>query len=234
MAQEDKVVIIGLDGATLRVLLPWIEARLLPSLQRLMERGSWGTLESIVPAITPPAWTSFFTGRNPGKHGIFNFTASDPGQREDLRLVSTRDICCDTLWDMLGSEGKRVGVMNVPMSYPVRKVNGFMISCMYTPRSVGVSTHPQEMAAELGAYQTSERLRIKVPPNHRKYKTQALAYLDEIARVTDLHSNTALRLMKSKSWDVFAVVFMTLDRMQHFFWRYLVDPHSLRKPKPFH
>lgn len=224
MADSPKILVIGLDGATWRVLEPRIEAGQLPSLATLRQRGRWGVLNSIVPPVTAPAWTSFFTGRNPGKHGIFNFTASRPGEYENLRLVTTRDIRCDTLWDLLGAAGKKVGVMNVPMSYPVFPVSGFMISCMCTPRSVGVATHPPELANQLDNYQTSERRRIKVPQNHPDYKKQALAYLDEIERVTDLHAATALRLIQSQQWDLFAVVFMTLDRISHFFWRYLTAP----------
>lgn len=221
MSQSPRVLLIGLDGATWRALDPMIAAGKLPSLAALHARGRWGVLESIVPPVTAPAWTSFFTGRNPGKHGIFNFTASRTGEYENLRLVTTRDIRADTLWQLLSAAGKRVGVMNVPMSYPVLPVTGFMVSCMCTPRSVGVATHPPELAAQLQDYQTSERRRIKVPVDDPDYTRQARAYLDEIERVTDTHAANALRLIETQSWDLFAVVFMTLDRMSHFFWRYL-------------
>jgi len=221
MSANPKVLLLGLDGATWRVLRPMIEAKRLPALEAITQRGRWGVLNSIVPPITAPAWTSFFTGRNPGKHGVFNFTAARPGEYENLRLVTTRDIRCDTVWDLLGAAGKQVAVMNVPMSYPVWPVSGFMVSCMCTPRSVGVATHPPELAAHLGTYQTSERRRIKLPIGYPGYREQAMAYLDEIARVTEQHGRVALELMKSKPWDLFAVVFMTLDRLSHFFWRYL-------------
>jgi predicted AlkP superfamily phosphohydrolase/phosphomutase len=221
MATSPRVLLIGLDGATWRVLDPMIAAGRLPALAALRARGRWGVLESIVPPVTAPAWTSFFTGRNPGKHGIFNFTAARPGAYENLRLVTTRDIRCETLWDLLSAAGKAVGVMNVPMSYPVWPINGFMVSCMCTPRSVGVATHPPELAARLVNYQTSERRRIRTPIGAPGYREEAMAYLDEIARVTEQHGRVARELMASRPCDLFAVVFMTLDRMSHFFWRYL-------------
>lgn len=233
MTAPGKILVIGLDGATFKVLLPMVKAGRLPSLAKLMERGAWGTLRTIIPAITPPAWTSFYTGRNPGKHGIYNFTIGNPGEYENHRLVNTRDVRCPTLWDELGAAGKQVGVMNVPMSYPVWNVNGFMISCLYTPRSIGVATHPPELAQQLGDYQTTERLRIKVPPHHPEYKAQAKAFLDEIEHVIELHTRTALKLMETKPWDLFALVYMTTDRAQHFFWRYLSDesPTFQRDPE---
>ncbi|MSR65201.1 MAG: hypothetical protein EXS18_05405 [Verrucomicrobiae bacterium] len=232
MAEQSKVLVIGLDGSTFRVLQPMIDAGKLPSLAKLMKRGSWGTLRTIVPAITPPAWTSFFTGRNPGKHGIYGFTTGKPGEYEGHRLVSTSDIRCPTLWDELSAAGKKVGVMNVPMSYPVWPVNGFMISCLYTPRSVGVATHPPELVKELGNYQTTERLRIKVPPHHPEFKAQATAFLDEIEGIIDLHTRTALDLMRTKPWDLFALVYMSTDRAQHFFWRYFSDDARTKERDP--
>src|SRR2546430_10454414 len=68
-----KVLIIGLDGATWRVLEPWARDGRLPNLAVLMARGSWGPLRSTVPALTLPAWSSLATGRNPGGHGVFAF-----------------------------------------------------------------------------------------------------------------------------------------------------------------
>lgn len=233
MPDQPKVLVIGLDGSTFRVLQPMIDAGQLPSLAKLMQRGAWGTLRTIVPAITPPAWTSFFTGRNPGKHGIYGFTTGQPGEYEGQRLVNSSDIRCPTLWDELSAAGKQVGVMNVPMSYPVWPVNGFMVSCLYTPRSVGVATHPPELTKELGdEYRTTERLRIRVPPNHPEFKAQATAFLDEIEGIIDLHTRTALRLMRTKPWDLFALVYMSTDRAQHFFWRYFSDDARTKERDP--
>lgn len=68
-----KVAVIGLDGATFDLLNPWINQGKLPTFKKLMDMGCWGPLESTLPPLSPPAWTSFMTGKNPGKHGIFDF-----------------------------------------------------------------------------------------------------------------------------------------------------------------
>src|SRR2546423_10891839 len=73
MNKAPKAVIIGLDAATWALIRPWMAEGGMPNLARLMNAGVSGKLESILPPITPPAWTSFMTGKNPGKHGIFNF-----------------------------------------------------------------------------------------------------------------------------------------------------------------
>jgi len=70
-----KAVIVGLDGGSFRTLEPWILAGRLPNLEALIREGPPWPLISVVPPETAPAWSSFRTGKNPGKHGVFGFTA---------------------------------------------------------------------------------------------------------------------------------------------------------------
>ena len=73
MARKSRVILLGWDGATWDLILPWVEEGELPGIGRMMEQGTWGTLSSTIPPISPAAWTTIFTGVNPGKHGIFGF-----------------------------------------------------------------------------------------------------------------------------------------------------------------
>jgi predicted AlkP superfamily phosphohydrolase/phosphomutase len=73
-----RVLIIGLDGATWRVLAPLADSGRMPRLRDLMASGAWGPLRSTIPALTMPSWSSFVTGKNPGGHGVFAFTRTDP------------------------------------------------------------------------------------------------------------------------------------------------------------
>jgi len=73
------LLVIGLDGASLDLVRPWADEGRLPVLAALMKRGAWGRLRSTVPPATFPAWTSLVTGVNPGRHGIFDFSARVPG-----------------------------------------------------------------------------------------------------------------------------------------------------------
>ena len=73
-----KVMIVGLDAATWDLAKPWVAEGHMPNLARLMSEGTSGKFQSVLPPITPPAWTSFTTGKNPGKHGIFHFMETKP------------------------------------------------------------------------------------------------------------------------------------------------------------
>jgi predicted AlkP superfamily phosphohydrolase/phosphomutase len=74
-----KVLVIGLDGATFDLIQPWVDEGALPNLGRIMKQGAWGRLRSTIPPMTGPAWTTFGTGTNPGKHGIFDWIARKKG-----------------------------------------------------------------------------------------------------------------------------------------------------------
>ena len=63
-----RLVIIGLDCmAPDLVFDQWRQD--LPNLARLMAQGSYGRLESSIPAITVPAWSCMMTGRDPSPFG---------------------------------------------------------------------------------------------------------------------------------------------------------------------
>ena len=103
---ERKVLILGLDGATWRVLRPLLEAGELPHLAALVKAGASGLLRSSIPPLTAPAWTNFQTGANAGKHGIFDFRVFDRAARR-LWLVSSRDLKLPTLWQVASAAGRR-------------------------------------------------------------------------------------------------------------------------------
>ena len=126
------LLVIGLDGATHRLVDPLLAAGEMPELARLMAAGCHGVLRSTFPPLTPPAWSSFMTGKNPGKHGVMGFRGRPTGYQSG-DWISSRNVRARTLWDIVGEAGKTVGAINVVPSYPVRPVNGFMVACMMAP-----------------------------------------------------------------------------------------------------
>ena len=70
---KNKLLVIGIDGGTLDIVLPMVQNGKLPNLGRILDAGAYGTLLSTIPPVTAPAWSSFITGTNPGRHGVFYF-----------------------------------------------------------------------------------------------------------------------------------------------------------------
>ena len=127
-----RALVIALDGTTFDLIGPWLDDGSMPNLARLRDEGASGPLESILPPVTAPAWCSFMTGKNPGKHGVFEFFLREPGGFEEIP-VSSRLRAGPALWDLLGDAGRKVLVVNVPVTYPVKPVNGCMVGDFLTP-----------------------------------------------------------------------------------------------------
>jgi predicted AlkP superfamily phosphohydrolase/phosphomutase len=213
-----QVLVIGLDGATWRVLDPWSQAGRLPHLTALMERGARGTLQSTVPALTLPAWSSCMTGKNPGRHGIFAFRQLAARSYDRGRLANATDLRGSRLWNIAGRAGKRVGVVNVPPSYPVQPVNGFMVGCMLTPPSERCIVNPPELMTELDPYRIDTELPRGLRRGNPDYEQRAVEYLDGLREQTRWRADAILRLTQRQPCDLLCTVFYAPDRAQHFFW----------------
>ena len=132
-ALADRLLIIGLDGATFDVLDPLMEDGRMPNLKRFIAGGTAGVLYSTQPPITPAAWTTFMTGKGPGRHKILDFEKYD-ATKHKLTFNSTYQIGEKTIWELLSEKGLRVGSISVPMTFPPKPINGFMISGFETPQ----------------------------------------------------------------------------------------------------
>ena len=216
-----RVLIIGLDGGTWDVFDPLIERAAMPNLGALKARGIAAKLTSTVPPITPSAWTSFQTGMDPERHGIFGFVNFDKNSRQ-VSLVNGNAIKGRTLWDLASRNGKRVACINVPMTYPPRSINGAMITGLLTPSSRVQFTYPPELGDELearfGTYRFVEGIK-----NARRDR-DVRRYARTMTEMVRFRTKVALWLLEQEDWDLFMVHFQAVDAFQHVMWPYLVDP----------
>jgi predicted AlkP superfamily phosphohydrolase/phosphomutase len=142
--EKNKTVVIGLDGATFDLMGPWIEEGKLPHIKELMDKGCSGVLESTIPPLSPVAWTSFMTGMNPGKHGIFDFVEPFQNGALGTRLNNRKDCKQIPIWRYLNNEGHKTVILNVPMTFPPDELDGLMVSGMDTPHDNATFTYPRE------------------------------------------------------------------------------------------
>jgi predicted AlkP superfamily phosphohydrolase/phosphomutase len=213
-----KVFCIGFDGATFDLIRPWVAAGKLPHLEKIMQDGVWGKLESVIPPISAPAWTSFMTGKNPGKHGIFGFTKQKQGSYE-ARFVNRKLIKSETLWKGLSDSGKKVIVINVPITYPPEEVDGCLVSGMDAPSTKSPYVYPPELREEINRV-TRGKYRIHLHLGgyliNEKRKKEAL---EEIVSATANRTRVAEYLLQKKPWDFFMIKFDNPDQVQHYFWK---------------
>ena len=128
---KPRVILVGVDGATQKILQPLIEQGKLPTFKRIQEEGVAGPLQSVTPPITPAAWSSFYTGKNPGKHGVFEFLYRKPNSylKAPVNFTSIR---AKKFWNYTDEAGLRTCLFNLPLLYPTQPVNGIAISGLLT------------------------------------------------------------------------------------------------------
>lgn len=216
-----KIIVIGIDGATWDLIKPWVEKDKLPTFKKLIQEGTWGELESTIPPMTGPAWVSFATGKNPGKHSFYNFMTRIPGKYE-TKLLNADDIKCKTLWEILSIARKKIAVLNVPVTYPLGKVNGIMISGLLTPSTKSNFTYPPQFKQKI----------FDLTPD---YKIEEMGYsdsqrelfLNKIISIFFQRVKLFKHLFNNEKWDFLMVLFRVTDRVQHYFWKFIDKNHPL-------
>ena len=225
MKDSTKVVIIGLDGLNPDLVYRWKNK--LPNFRKLMEQGVYGRIRSTVPPITPQAWSCVLCGKNPGHFGYWDFTYRDDYCYGQPELVSseTRDERVDSLYRILPSHGKRVAIINVPVTYPPPEIpNGYSISSFMTPSVEKQFTYPDSLKDEIkeiiGEYiidaSTSDM-------NFRQMDKEKV-----IKRIYDMDKqrfDLTEYFIRDKNCDFVFTVVMGTDRMPHLFYRYFDENH---------
>jgi len=207
-----RVLVIGLDGATFDIIKPLVAHGKLPTIGRLMKNGVYADLISTIPPVTSPAWPSFMTGKNPGKHGVFDFVGRGKGYTKTIK--NARDIKAETLWRMLSDAGKTCIVVNVPVTYPPEKIRGCIVSGMLTPPGACYA-YPPEVYEELKKMEYEP-----VAENIEKYSSPR-KMLNYLMKIATKRTDVVLYLMdKFNEWDFCMLVFQETDILQHNFWQY--------------
>ncbi len=219
-----RVLVLGLDGATFDLMLPWMEQGHLPWLAKLARSGVRSPLESTIPPITPCAWSSFMTGKNPGKHGLFDFVEPLP-DRKGFRFTNASSRQGETLWGYLGRQGRRVGVINVPMTYPPEPVNGYLLSGLDTPNEDSLYCHPAELREELKSQAILYRIDVQHLGNMRTDARRDLR-LNELREVESIRTQALAYLRERYPADFTMLVYTATDQVQHHFWHYMDPRHD--------
>jgi predicted AlkP superfamily phosphohydrolase/phosphomutase len=209
-----RVLVVGLDGASFELLGQWMDAGLMPNLAALVARGVAGGLESVIPPLTPPAWTSAVTGVNPGRHGVLNFAKPRfGGQLVDF--YSALDRRAPALWDFLGAMGKRSVILHLPATHPPLPLEGLLVSGIPVTDLRADCSYPKTLKDELIAAIPG----YKLFPNTLRLRQDRDLYFRDTVDTLRSQAEEALYLMRREPWDLFFTLWQVGDSLMHFFWR---------------
>ncbi len=222
--RERKVMVIGLDCAAPELVFDKFRDEL-PTLRQLYQGGVYGELESIIPAITVPAWSAMMSSKDPGTLGIYGFRNRRDYSYDNLYIATGDYVKEPRLWDILGEAGKQVALVGVPQTFPLKPVNGKTVACFLTPTLEGGFTWPQSLAEKV--LSLAPRYQVDVP-NFRTPDKDWL--LQQIWDMTEMRFEVLNYLQENEPWDYFMWVEMGVDRIHHGLWSFMDPGHRRYEP----
>ncbi len=214
-----RIAVIGLDCAAPELVFHRFRGDL-PNISRLMDSGCWGLLESSHPPITVPAWACMMSGCDAGQLGVYGFRNRRDYSYGAYSIADSRAIGRDRVWDILSRVGLRSIVLGVPPTYPVRALNGCLVSDFLTPSTQNAYTYPPELKLEI------ERVSKGYVFDAEGFRTNdKQTLLERIHQKTQKHFAVARHLAETQPWDFFMMVEMGVDRIHHGFWSFMDPAH---------
>lgn len=230
-----ELIVIGLDGANWDLINPWLQEEKLPNIKQLRENGVSSDMLSCLPPVSCPNWRCYSTGKNPGKLGVYWWEMIDKENRT-MSIPDSRSFKSSNFWDYLNDAGISTGIMNLPMTYPLFDVDGFMIAGGPGSEDAEEYAHPPSLETELrkSDYQLHPENSLS---SNDDYKTGA-----EVVDLIDQRMEWFRNILQQYPVDVAHCTVFYVNNLQHYFWRdrpvrnawEVIDAHigSLRETFP--
>ena len=205
-----RLVVIGLDGTPYTFVQRMLREGHMPNLARITAQAGLARMNSVYPTVSSVAWSSYMTGVNPARHGIFGFIDRVDGSY-DVTIPTSRRMTAKTVWEMLSEAGKRVVVMNVPVTFPPRAVNGILIGGFLSP-TLDRAVYPPEKTALI------QSLGYRIDTDAWLARESKDKLFGDVKDCLARRRKTLLHLMDNEPWDFFQCHIMETDRLYHFAW----------------
>ncbi|HOA22581.1 MAG TPA: alkaline phosphatase family protein [Aggregatilineales bacterium] len=217
-------MVIGLDCAAPELVFDKYRDEL-PTFRELYRTGVYGELESCIPAITVPAWSSMMSSKDPGTLGIYGFRNRRDYSYDNMFIATGNYVKEPRVWDILSEAGKHVTLIGVPQTFPIKPVNGTTIASFLTPSLDSGFTWPEELAQKV----------LSIAPNYqvdvRNFRTPDKDWLlQQIWDMTEARFDVLNYLMETEPWDYFMWVEMGVDRIHHGMWSFMDPGHRRYEP----
>jgi predicted AlkP superfamily phosphohydrolase/phosphomutase len=216
-----RVLAIALDSAEPDLIERWMNDGTLPTLKRLRSRGGYGRLKSSAEWLAGSPWPTFYTGTDPGHHGIYHSIQ----WRADLMqhvYVSPDWLPSHPFWREFSRMGPRVISIDLPMTYSPEPFNGLEICGWSTHDRLSSTDNPISYPVNLVNRIRQEFGLVPTPIRNEVWGVQKVKSLlklrDQLIEATYTTADLARRLMISERWNLFMVSFASPHRGGHKLW----------------
>ncbi|MFH1426560.1 MAG: alkaline phosphatase family protein [Candidatus Kerfeldbacteria bacterium] len=214
-----KIVAIGLDGATWKLLKPLADKGYMPTVKKLMEQGVSGDLESTIPNMTATAWTTFATGKHPGKHGVFDFMLPTDSLG-NMKFVTSKDIKDKTIYELLHERGLKSILLNLPATWPPKLKDTPTITSLLTQGDQFI--YPASLVEEfpeLKKWRLTPDESLRITSRQDEYTEDLLNHMEEQVEAVKA-------IFKKKPWDFFFYLFSHSDWISHMAFKELEEQQA--------
>jgi len=205
-----RVAFVGIDGVPFSLVRDNPET--FPNLHDVMESGTGGEIESIVPPESSACWPSLTTGVNPGETGVYGFQDREVGSY-DTYVPMGRDVQATRVWDRVTDAGRDATVLNVPVTFPPQRNVQRMVSGFLSPE-IEKAAHPADVADYLES--VDYRIDANAKLGHKEDKRD---FVENAHETIDARQEAFLNYAEADDWDLFFGVFMSTDRVNHFLFK---------------
>jgi predicted AlkP superfamily phosphohydrolase/phosphomutase len=213
--KESKVIVLGIDGVPCSLLKRFIRQGLMPNLEGLVQKGTLTDMTASIPEVSSTSWTTFMTGVNPGRHGIYGFMELEKGTYQ-WRFPNSNDVKSETLWEIAGKYNKKSIVINVPSTYPAKALNG-ILTAGFVALDLKKATYPES------AYEYLKSIGYRMDVDTKKAQQSLEALASDIEETFVIRKNAILHFLDKQEWDLFIGVITETDRLHHYLWTALED-----------
>jgi predicted AlkP superfamily phosphohydrolase/phosphomutase len=208
--KKKRVMVIGIDGTPFTFLQKHMDAGDFPVMKSLASQGTFAQMDSVQPCISSVAWSTYMTGKNAGKHGIYGFVdrIANPFS---IFIPNSRHMTSETMWEVLSQNGKKVVVLNVPVTYPPREVNGVLVGG-FLATDIDKAVYPPSAAVNL------REMGYRIDVDAWQGRKDKEAFFKDLYYTLDKRLEVSRFFLNDIDWDFFQLHIMETDRINHFLW----------------
>ena len=215
---KSRVAVIGLDGVPYDLIGHLVNTGKMPALAAILKEGGAGKMRSSIPPVSSVAWTTFMTGVNPGKHGIFGFIDLKD-HSYDPYFPNFSHIKSPPLWDLIAAHKKRTIAINIPQTYPAREINGVLISGF-------VAINLQKAVYPPSIYPKLTEMDYRIDVNYEEAAEKKEEFFTDLFYTLKKRGEALRYFLNNEQWDLFIGVFTGTDRLHHYFWSEYENPQG--------
>jgi hypothetical protein len=239
-AEDRRVTVLGVDGASLDMIALAVAEGRLPNFGRLLEQGASMHVATLRPTQPGPVWTAMATGKRPWRNGVRSAATYQSvlgGASADLLpdfcfahalvsfglLVETLQTSASLealpIWDILGQAGLASTVVRWPLTWPAKPLNGALVTDEFhraSPFRLALSepglTYPTSLVADLAV--------VSRPAASSSANASSASAGAAPRALDDYYLALTSRLVEQMPAHFTAVRLEGLDTVGHYFLRY--------------